>query len=83
MSTGRVTPPSSTRSHHWWMPVVFVTALVVAFFAFDLDRFASLDALKARQAAVETYRQAHPWQAAAIFFSWAARRPTFREPVFL
>ncbi len=45
-----------------------VATLVVAFFAFDLDRFASLDALKARQAAVETYRQAHPWQAAAIFF---------------
>ena len=45
-----------------------VATLVVAFFAFDLDRFASLDALKARQAAVETYRHAHPWQAAAIFF---------------
>ena len=34
MSTGRVTPPTGMRAHHWWMPLVFVTALVVAFFAF-------------------------------------------------
>ena len=34
MSTGRVTPPTGMRAHHWWMPIVFVTALVVAFFAF-------------------------------------------------
>ncbi len=46
-----------------------LAALVVAFFWFDLDRFASLSALKAQQAAVEAYRQAHPWQTAGLFFA--------------
>ncbi len=46
-----------------------LVALVVAFFAFDLDRFASLGALKAQQAAAEAWRAAHPWQAAGAFFA--------------
>ncbi len=46
-----------------------IVALIVAFFAFDLDRFASLDALKGQQEAVEAYRQAHPWQTAGTFFA--------------
>ena len=33
-----------------------LVALVVAFFAFDLDRFASLGALKAQQASAEAWR---------------------------
>jgi len=49
--------------------VAAIAAVVVAFFAFDLDRYASLGAFKVRQAAVEAYRHAHPWQAFGIFFA--------------
>ena len=36
--------------------VVIVAALIGAFFAFDLGRFVSLEALQARQDAVVAYR---------------------------
>jgi len=50
--------------------VVVVVAIVVAlYFAFDLGRWFSLDALKAQQAAIESYRQAHPGLTAGIFFA--------------
>ncbi|PKO72208.1 MAG: pyridine nucleotide-disulfide oxidoreductase [Betaproteobacteria bacterium HGW-Betaproteobacteria-14] len=39
------------------------------YFIFDLGQYLSLDALKAQQAAIEGYRTAHPWLAAAIFFA--------------
>ena len=42
--------------------------LVGAFFAFDLGRFFSLDYFKSQQAAIETYRAAHPGLAAGLFF---------------
>ena len=45
-----------------------VAAFIVLYFALDLGRFFSLDALKAQQAALDAYRQAHPWLTAAIFF---------------
>jgi uncharacterized membrane protein YdjX (TVP38/TMEM64 family) len=52
------------------LSVVFTIALAVtAFFALDLGRYFSLDALKSQQAAIETYRQAAPWLTAAIFFA--------------
>jgi pyruvate/2-oxoglutarate dehydrogenase complex dihydrolipoamide dehydrogenase (E3) component/uncharacterized membrane protein YdjX (TVP38/TMEM64 family) len=52
------------------LSVVFAIALAVtAFFALDLGRYFSLDALKSQQAAIETYRQAAPWLTAAIFFA--------------
>jgi pyruvate/2-oxoglutarate dehydrogenase complex dihydrolipoamide dehydrogenase (E3) component/uncharacterized membrane protein YdjX (TVP38/TMEM64 family) len=46
---------------------VAITA-VGAFFAFDLGRWFSLDALKSQQAAIEAWREANPWLTAAAFF---------------
>ena len=49
--------------------LVAVAAAVALYFALDLGRWFSLDALKSQQAAIETYREANPWLAAAIFFA--------------
>ncbi len=50
--------------------VLAVVAIVAAlYFVLDLGSYFSLDALKAQQAAIENYRQAHPWLAAGIFFA--------------
>jgi pyruvate/2-oxoglutarate dehydrogenase complex dihydrolipoamide dehydrogenase (E3) component/uncharacterized membrane protein YdjX (TVP38/TMEM64 family) len=49
--------------------VAAVAVLVTLYFALDLGRFFSLDALKAQQASIEAYRAANPWLAAAIFFA--------------
>jgi pyruvate/2-oxoglutarate dehydrogenase complex dihydrolipoamide dehydrogenase (E3) component/uncharacterized membrane protein YdjX (TVP38/TMEM64 family) len=46
-----------------------IGALVVAFFAFDLGQYLSLDYFKSQQAAIEAYRSAHPWQTALAFFA--------------
>ena len=45
-----------------------IAMVVVAYFAFDLGRWFSLDAFKSQQAAIEAWRQANPWLTAAIFF---------------
>jgi len=47
--------------------LVLVVALVALFFIFDLQRFLTLEALKAQQAAIEAYRSAHPALAVAIY----------------
>jgi pyruvate/2-oxoglutarate dehydrogenase complex dihydrolipoamide dehydrogenase (E3) component/uncharacterized membrane protein YdjX (TVP38/TMEM64 family) len=49
--------------------VAAVAVLVTLYFALDLGRFFSLDALKAQQATIEAYRAANPWLAAAMFFA--------------
>jgi pyruvate/2-oxoglutarate dehydrogenase complex dihydrolipoamide dehydrogenase (E3) component/uncharacterized membrane protein YdjX (TVP38/TMEM64 family) len=50
--------------------VLFVAAILIAlYFTFDVGRFFSLDELKRQQAAIEAYRAANPWLAAAIFFA--------------
>ncbi|MFY8062083.1 MAG: TVP38/TMEM64 family protein, partial [Usitatibacteraceae bacterium] len=49
--------------------VIAVVAALVAFFAFDLGRFLSLDYIKSQQAAISAAYQAHPWQTAAIYFA--------------
>ena len=49
--------------------LVAVVAAVALYFALDLGRWFSLDALKSQQAAIEAYREANPWLAAAIFFA--------------
>ncbi|MDG4594324.1 MAG: FAD-dependent oxidoreductase [Candidatus Contendobacter sp.] len=46
-----------------------LAALAGVFFAFDLGRFFSLDYFKSQQAAIETYRAAHPGLTAGIFFA--------------
>lgn len=49
--------------------LVVIAAAVGAFFAFDLGRWLSLDALKSQQAAIEAFRAANPMLAAAVFFA--------------
>jgi len=50
--------------------VVLAIGIAVAlYFALDLGRYLSLDTLKAQQAAIESYRAAHPGLAAASYFS--------------
>lgn len=46
-----------------------LAAAVALFFALDLGGLLSLDALKARQAAIEAYRAENPWRASAIYFA--------------
>jgi len=49
--------------------LAIITAAVVAYFAFDLGRFLSLDYFKAQQAAIDAYFRANPLQSAAIYFA--------------
>lgn len=55
-----------------WLPRVLIAAVVVAaivaFFAFDLSRFFTLDALKAEQHALKAWQADHPWLLAGGFF---------------
>ncbi len=48
--------------------LAFVVALAIAFFLFDLDRFLGLEYLKAQQAAVTNYYEAHPARTLGAFF---------------
>jgi len=52
-----------------WLLLVAIAALLVAFFAFDLGRYFSIDAFKSQQAAIDAYFRAHPFQTAAIYFA--------------
>ncbi|MBL8394616.1 MAG: FAD-dependent oxidoreductase [Candidatus Accumulibacter sp.] len=45
-----------------------LAALLVTYFALDLGRFLSLDYFKGQQVAIESWRAAHPLQAALAFF---------------
>ncbi len=47
--------------------LLLITALIVAFFAFDLDRFLTLDALKAGQATFAAWYEASPWRVAGAY----------------
>ena len=47
--------------------LAFIAALIAAFFIFDLQNYLTLEALKAQQAAIETYRSNHPGMAVAIY----------------
>ena len=44
-----------------------VVGLVVAFFAFDLQRYLTLESLKAQQAAIEAYTGNHPFRATLYY----------------
>jgi dihydrolipoamide dehydrogenase len=46
-----------------------MAALVVAFLAFDLGHYFTLDYFKSQQAMIDAYHAAHPVQTAAIFFA--------------
>ncbi len=47
--------------------LAFIAALIAAFFIFDLQNYLTLEALKAQQTAIETYRSNHPGMAVAIY----------------
>ncbi|MDX1432976.1 MAG: FAD-dependent oxidoreductase [Gammaproteobacteria bacterium] len=50
--------------------LIAVVALIIgAYFAFDLESYLSLDRLRDHQATVVAYRDAHMFEAAAIFFA--------------
>jgi pyruvate/2-oxoglutarate dehydrogenase complex dihydrolipoamide dehydrogenase (E3) component/uncharacterized membrane protein YdjX (TVP38/TMEM64 family) len=46
-----------------------IAALVVAFFAFDLGRFFTLEFFRSRQLEIDAYVRGHPLSAAAIYFA--------------
>jgi len=49
--------------------LLVIVAMVVAFFAFDLKHYVTLEYFQAQRAAIEGYRDAHPLETAAIFFA--------------
>ena len=55
-------------SKKWWVAAA-VVVLIVLFFAFDLHRFLSLEAIKERQADLDAWRTSQPLRAALVFFS--------------
>lgn len=46
---------------------VIIAALIAAFFIFDLQQYLTLEALKAQQEAIESYRSMHPGSAVLIY----------------
>ena len=50
------------------MLMAVIAALIVAFFAFDLGRYFTLDFFKSQQAAIDGYVRAGPIQAGLVFF---------------
>lgn len=50
-----------------WAVLAALAMLIAAFFAFDLDRHLSLDALQRSKAAIDQYRDAQPVSASAAF----------------
>ncbi|MGR9046848.1 MAG: FAD-dependent oxidoreductase [Gammaproteobacteria bacterium] len=44
-----------------------IAASIAAFFFFDLQHYLTLEALKSRQADIESYRDAHPYRMAALY----------------
>src|SRR5690349_12580346 len=49
--------------------LLLLVVLAAVFFAFDLGRFFTLDALKAERASFAAYHDAHPLLAAAAYFA--------------
>lgn len=45
-----------------------IVVLIAAFFLFDVGSYLTLENLKAQQQSLAEWRQANPWQSAAIFF---------------
>jgi uncharacterized membrane protein YdjX (TVP38/TMEM64 family) len=51
-----------------WIALAVMAALIVAFFAFELNRYFTLEYFKSQQAAIESLRKAHPFATAGVFF---------------
>ncbi len=49
--------------------LVVIACAIGAFFAFDLGSFLTLDYFNQQRAVIESYRAAHPWTAALMFFA--------------
>jgi pyruvate/2-oxoglutarate dehydrogenase complex dihydrolipoamide dehydrogenase (E3) component/uncharacterized membrane protein YdjX (TVP38/TMEM64 family) len=49
--------------------VLAIGALAAIFFALGGQRYLSLEQFRAQQAAIQSYSQAHPWEAGAAFFA--------------
>ncbi|MCL7421125.1 MAG: FAD-dependent oxidoreductase [Methylobacter sp.] len=47
--------------------LLVIAVLIAAFFIFDLGQYLTLEALKSRQAVIESYRSAHPGLSVAIY----------------
>ena len=47
--------------------LLVIATLIAAFFIFDLQQYLTLESLKAKQAAIESYRSAHPGLAVAVY----------------
>lgn len=52
-----------------WAVLAVIAALVAAFFASGLHRYFTLEQLQASRAAIDDYRQAHPWLAGGAYFA--------------
>ncbi|MDO9269264.1 MAG: FAD-dependent oxidoreductase [Methylobacter sp.] len=50
-----------------WVLLAAITALIAAFFIFDLQNYLTLETLKAQQASIDTYRSNHPGAAMAVY----------------
>jgi len=48
--------------------ILSIAALIAAFFAFGLQRYFSLEFIKAQQAGIEAWYRSHPWQTALLYF---------------
>jgi uncharacterized membrane protein YdjX (TVP38/TMEM64 family) len=51
-----------------WAVLIGIAALIAAFFILDLDRFFTLENVRASRAAIDGYRDAHPLLATGAFF---------------
>ena len=49
--------------------VAVITAVIVAFFAFDLYRYFTFEFFRSQQAAIDAFYRANPLQAAAVYFA--------------
>ncbi len=49
--------------------VLAIAGLAAAFFAFGGHRYLSIEQVRVQQAAIQSYREAHPWEAGAAFFA--------------
>jgi len=47
--------------------LIFIAALIAAFFSFDLQSYLTLETLKTQQAAIASYRNDHPGMAVAVY----------------
>ena len=60
--------------------LLVIAALIVAFFAFGLERYFRLEWFKAQQAAIDVFHHDYPFAAAAAFLNCSSARPFCFRP---